>query len=115
MAGAAKKRAAREKRNGSSKEHVSGDSSQRESTQRSSPQSFPRFDGNRDPQEEDQEAISYSNPIPMTRNPNTSRVIADARRLDLGMGGWAIARGVSACLHLHTTPHQLFAYSFMAS
>lgn len=106
MAGPAKKRAAREKTHGSSEERSSGDSGQHESTQRSSPQSLLRFDGNRDPEEE---TISYSNRAPMTRDPNASEVIADPRRLDLGMLGWATARGVSACFCIRTTQHDCFA------
>lgn len=98
MAGAAKKRVAKEKQssNGSSEERSSSDKTaengQRSSPQRSSPTNPPRYDGNRDP--------GPAGP----RDPQRAAVVSDARNLEgLGFAGWALARGVSAVLSFSST------------
>jgi len=90
MAGPAKKRAQAEKKaSGSSDTQQSsrGSAGRRDATQRSSPTSIPRLDGNRDPPEKafGVPPIDYSQP-------------KDLKNLSdfLGMGGWYVARGVSS-------------------
>ncbi|KAL2350262.1 hypothetical protein BJ546DRAFT_455829 [Cryomyces antarcticus] len=107
MAGASKKRQQRERRAGegsesdssspshsshgpaseSQSQHARMASSSQASPLRRSP---PRYDGNRDPEAYIEGAGGVT-----SRDPNTSGVIIDARRLDLGMGGWSTVRGVS--------------------
>lgn len=83
MAGPAKKRAqAEQKGSGSSEERQS---SGRDVTQRSTPKSIPRLDGNRDPVfTAARKPIDYSN-------------LKDLKNISdfLGMRGWYVARGVS--------------------
>ncbi|KAK3078139.1 hypothetical protein LTS18_008347, partial [Coniosporium uncinatum] len=93
MAGAAKQRARREKQQGTSSSEGNSSSQpsgvMRESIPRSTPQSIGAFDGNRDPQE-----ISYQNPAGINRDPATSAVIIDGRRLEgLGVSGYGVMRG----------------------
>jgi len=100
MAGASKQRAKREKQQaansseGMSSSQPSG--GRRESDTRSTPQSIGAFDGNQDPQE-----ISYQNPVGIDRDPATSNIIIDGRRLEgLGVSGYGLMHGVSHLFHL---------------
>jgi hypothetical protein len=88
MGGPSKKRAQAEKKGSGSSDapQSSGDSSGRDDTQRSTPKSIPRLDGNRDP------AIRSTKPIAVDYSkPNDLKNISDF----LGMAGWYVARGVS--------------------
>src|SRR4051812_6300263 len=90
MAGPAKKRAQAEKKASSSsdtQQSSRGSAGRYDATQRSSPTSIPRLDGNRDPPEK----TSGIPPVEYSQQ-------KDLKNLSdfLGMGGWYVARGVSS-------------------
>lgn len=87
MGGPPKKRAQAEKKSSSSSD-TQQSSGNRNATQRSTPKSIPRLDGNRDPAGGQGRApIEYSKPTSMK---NISEF--------LGMAGWAVVHGVSTHL-----------------
>lgn len=99
MAGPAKKRAQAEKTTSSSSDTQQSSREDAGRTQRSTPKSIPRLDGNKDP------AVSHADP---NRAPIDYSRANDLKNISdfLGMAGWYVARGVRPNFFLSPLPHR---------